>query len=721
MSRLAAQSALPTKATSATEPETVRLERVEVEAKADERPFDPTGLGSNESQLHDAPFSNDLVMLGVLDDDTLASEMKIALAPVANPAAVDLATGDTRLSLRGFPAPLLRDGFVHLGVPDLLNTARLVVIQGALVPVLGRAAPGGIQDYQTARPRVKAGRTFYYAASSLQRQAAQTELTGPAVPKRAWQRFAADWSRKTGPERFVVSETRSADLALAWKHSATASSLGYVDFQQLKATPTYGVPEFRRATGQKVVGPYLPFAYFNTGGPQAGVRRRSTMAGVLFDAQPNPNLTVRAAVEGWWRRVEQDRFTTSLYNLTTRLFEGTREPIHVEQPQHATSARFDLTRRFTTERANHKIMFAAADTWGTYEREERALATADRNALPLTVRQFRAEAPDYYRPAFSRARYNRLITDREEKARYTSLEASERAAFDKGRLVLTAGLRQDFVALRVSDRRPGNTMPHVEDTVGQMTYLTGVNYQARPSRLLLFATTSTAFEPSTRVDARTGRIQGTDTTHGYEAGFKSRIPEWNADWSGSAFTLVNQDISRRNPLLNDPIHDANQTQPQLVAAGEEKFTGWRVEGRWKPAPPWTLAGRFSCVRAITTASPDIPEEVGRQLTRMPPINAGVSASYAFNAKGPFPGAYASLIYTYVDAYTAYYEDRNRFGLKYPSDGQVAVGLSRSFVTRKIYSHSVALYVRNALDRDLLASHARPGQWREVTGSYRLSF
>lgn len=717
---LAAQTAPePTNATPPTEAEIVRLEKMEVEAKGEQRGFDPTGLGSNEAQLYEAPFSNDLVLQGLMDDDPGDVELKFELGQVRTPAAVDLATGDTKLSLRGFPAPLLRDGFVHLGVPDLLNTARLLVIQGPLVPVLGRAAPGGIQDFQTARPRVTAGRRFEYSLSSMQRQAAAMELTGPAVPKRAWQRFASDWNRKRGPEPYAISETRSASAALAWKHSATASMLYYVDFQQLKATTPPGVPEYRRATGQKIVGPYRPLAYFNAYGPEAGVRRRSTMAGMLFDGQPNPKLTVRGSIEGWARQVEQDRFTTSLFNLGTGVYEGTREPIHVEQPQHAISGRFDVTRRFATKRAEHKLLFAASDTWGTYTREERALTTADRNALPLSVRVFRPEAPNFYRPPFSRARYSRIISDRVEKARYTALEGSERAAFAKGRLVFTAGGRWDFVALRVDDRRPGNLMPRIEDTVRQGTYHAGVNYQARPSRLLLFATTSTAFEPSTRIDARTGRIQGNDTTRGYEAGFKARVPEWAVDWSGAVFTLFNQDISRRNPLLNDPIFDANQTQPQLVAAGEERFTGGRLEGRWVPAQRWSVSGRFSYVRAITTASPDIPEEVGRQLTRMPPMNAGAAVSYNF-APGKWAGTSVSASYAYISAYTAYYEDRNRFRLDYPGYGQVALSVSRS-ITKKPHTHQISLSVRNLLNLDLLASQARAGGQREFTAGYRILF
>ena len=718
-SRLGAQVKPPVPPEPLTAAEIVRLEKVEVEAKAADRGYDPTGLSSNEAQLYEAPFSNDLVMQGLMDDDPGEVELKFELAQVRTASAVDLATGDTRLSLRGFPAPLLRDGFVHLGVPDVLNTGRLLVIQGPLVPVLGRAAPGGIQDYQTARPRVTAGKRFEYAVSSLQRQSSAMEVTGPAVPKRAWQRFAAAWSLKRGPEAFTQSETRSVDLALAWKHSPKASTLFYVDFQQLKATTPPGIPEYRRAAGQKIVGPYRPLALFNGYGPEAGVRRRSTMAGALFDGQPNPKLTVRAAVEAWWRQVEQDRFTTSLYNVATGVYEGTREPIHTEQPQQAVSARFDVTRRFATKRADHKFLFAVSDTWGTYRREERALTPADRNALPPSVRQFRPEAPNYFRPPFSRARYSRVISDREEQARYTALEASERAAFDQGRLVLTAGVRQDFVAFQLDDRRPGATPPRLEDRVQQATYHTGVNYQARPGRVLLFATTSTAFEPSTRVDARTGRIQGNDTTRGYEAGFKARISEWAVDWSGAVFTLYNQDISRRNPLLNDPIFDANQTQPQLVAAGEERFTGGRVEGRWVPAPGWSLGGRVAYVRAITTASPDIPEEVGRQLTRMPRLNAGASVAYRF-AAGRLAGTSVSASYVYLGGHTAFYEDRNRFRLDYPGYGQMALSVSRS-LTKKPYTHQFGLAVRNLLDLDLLAAQARAGAQREWTGSYRVLF
>jgi iron complex outermembrane receptor protein len=261
----------------------------------------------------------------------------------------------------------------------------------------------------------------------------------------------------------------------------------------------------------------------------------------------------------------------------------------------------------------------------------------------------------------------------------------------------------------------------VADTVDQVTYHFGGNYQAVPSRLLLFATTSTAFEPSTRVDARTGRIQGNETTRGYEAGFKARTPKGLAEVTVSGFTLFNQDISRRNPLYGDPIFDANHTRPQLVAAGEERFTGGKLEGRWRPSAtvPLNLSARLSYVRAITTASPDLPQEVGRELTRMPPYTATLSASYSVT-KTKLKGLTLSASWNYLSRFVAYYEDRTRYGSRYPGYGLVTLGANYSKRIGK-YTHAIGAGVRNLFDADLLRSQARLGAGREVYASYRLTF
>lgn len=697
----------------------VKLDPVMVEATNEDPGFDATGMGSYEQQLRDVPFSNDMITVEEAEDDPLALELADELQQIANPSPVDLATGDTRLSLRGFPTPRMRNGFVTMGASDMLNTSRTITIQGALVPVLGRAAPGGIRDFITWRPRAKAGRRIEYSLSSARRQSAAFELTGPAVPKRVWQRIAVNWNRRTGPAEFAATETRAVSGAVTWRHSAAASTLMAVDFLQVHATASPGIPAYRPAPRQKIAGPYLPLAGFNAFGPEAGVRRRTAAATLLFDGQPHPKIAVRAGLEAWWRNVEQDRFTTSIYNIATGRFDGTREPRHLEQPQAVQLAHLEITGRFSALGAEHKVMTAASRTWGVYLREERALPAATRNALPASARFFDPDAPDYSRPAFSRDVYSRVLADREEAAGYTSLELSHRMAVANGRLVLTSGLRQDYVAIEITDRRPAAVAPHVSDTVDELTHHTGVNYQAMPGRLLIFATASTAFEPSSRVDARTGRLQPNEMTRGYEAGLKWRVPQKGLDVSASGFSLYNEDISRRNPLYDDPIFDANHTQPQLVASGEETFTGGKIQARWKPLAPITLVARGAYAHAITTASPDLPEEVGRAITRLPAYTASASASYAFK-QGAWKGLSLSTSWNYVSAFTAQYEDRQRLHLDYPGYGLAAVS-ARYSVRRGKYTHGFGVSVRNALDVDLLEKQARPGAGRECQAKYQLLF
>jgi iron complex outermembrane receptor protein len=185
----------------------------------------------------------------------------------------------------------------------------------------------------------------------------------------------------------------------------------------------------------------------------------------------------------------------------------------------------------------------------------------------------------------------------------------------------------------------------------------------------------------------------------------------------SVFTFYNHDISRRNPLYDDPVFDANHTQPQLVAAGEERFTGGKIEGRWKPAPPLTFTLRGTYVRAITTASPDLPEEVGRELTRFPPFNMSAAGSYSFGP-GKLKGLSVSASALYISRFVSSYEDRQRYRLDYP--GYALATLSTSYSKRigKL-THACGVVIRNVFDTDLQQKLARIGAGREFSASYRL--
>ncbi|MCC6415356.1 MAG: TonB-dependent receptor, partial [Opitutaceae bacterium] len=251
-----------------------------------------------------------------------------------------------------------------------------------------------------------------------------------------------------------------------------------------------------------------------------------------------------------------------------------------------------------------------------------------------------------------------------------------------------------------------------------LSHHTGLNYQWLPSKLLLFGSYSTAFDPSTPVDARTGRIQRNETTEGYEAGLRGRTLAKRLAYSVSGVLLYNHHIARRNPLYNDPVADAAQNQPQLVAAGEERFTGAKFEFKWKTTDTVSAQIKGSYVRAITTASPDLPAEVGRPIARLPAFTLNSSI------RGAPPGGRNGLIWglgwQYVSGYVANYADPRRDFLDYPGYGLVTLNTGYQWQLGKRQLR-LDTQLRNALNRDLLASHARANAPRELTVTARLTF
>ncbi len=541
----------------ASDDKTVELERVEVTATDEDEGYDATGMGSVEEEMRDEPFGNDLISATdfALDADSLALAGQIAAIAEASPA--DRIAGQDRLNLRGFPTPTLRNSFIQVGVPEVLNTGQTVVIQGPLVPVLGRAAPGGIQNFISARPRAKAQLRTGVSASNRGRTRASLEWTGPVVPKKNWQRLAAEWTHRSGPEQFAEEDTFAASAALTFRHSRTASTMVEFDYRRIDALASPGVPEFIPVGATKSAGPYRPLALFNANGPDAGIRRESAYLGLQFDTQPRKGLALRASLGAWRRELEQERFTTSRLDLATGFFAGVREPRHLEQPQHAFIAQLEGTLRYRRFGAEHKLLAAASHTWGRYLREERALTVSDRNQLPADALHFDPAAPNYFRPHYRPDLYRRVITDRLEHARYGSVELSDRAAWKNGLTVVTAGLRYDSVALEIEDRRPGATLPRTEDRTSQWSGHLGVNHQVRRGKLLAFASTSSAFDPSTPVDARTGRIQDNETTVGHEAGLKGRV----------GLPALQPQHRPRQPALQRP---RGRRQPDAAAARRDR-------------------------------------------------------------------------------------------------------------------------------------------------------
>lgn len=678
---------------------------------------EPIGAGMVEED--DPPFTNSL-LIGFGDgEDELTQEIADQQLAAAGLPPVDLATGINRVDLRGFPTPRLRNGFTQSGVPEILGVERYELIQGPLTPVTGQAAPGGIQNAVTLRPRTRPSTRIEAGATARNAWSTGIDASRVVVPKRGWSRVQANVYRKDGPEDFSFRETRNVSGALYWRHSGTTSSLVQFDFQDLTANASPGIPEYRPSAGAKIVGPYLPLAEFHAYGPNASTRKRLASASGLVEARPSPKLTLRAGVQAFWRQLEEERWTTGQYIVSTGKFGGTREPQYQEQPLRALTGQAEATWRLTGLGGEHKLSATAGHSRVSSTRLQRGLDAAGRALLPADVRTFDPEKPNWFRPAYSEALFNRVITDRVETTGYSSALLSERAAFRNGRVVATAGLRFDRVDFSLDDRRPGNTRPEANDTTSEGTWHVGANVLVRPNRLLVFGNASRAFQPSTRIDARTGQLQGNASTQGVELGAKGIFLARKLNVTALVFAFQNQNISRRNPLYNDPIQDAQLTQPELVAEGEEEFTGGTLDLRGQLSPAWSVSGRASFTRAITTASPDLPEEEGRALTRVPRFTAAMQSRYSFTA-GKIRGLSVGGGVTYVSDYVASYESSSREYLAYPSIVLASVNVSYRWRAAN-RDHNVSVGSSNVFNRDLLSSVGRVGAGRDVGLNYGVSF
>jgi iron complex outermembrane recepter protein len=277
----------------------------------------------------------------------------------------------------------------------------------------------------------------------------------------------------------------------------------------------------------------------------------------------------------------------------------------------------------------------------------------------------------------------------------------------------------DQVQLKLTDHQPNADRPETEGETTELTYHAGGNWIVIPGRILAYANTSTAFEPSTRIDSRTGQIQGNETTGGFELGVRGEEWDRRFRYSLHGFAFTNRNISRRNPLYRDPIADADQTQPALVAAGRESFQGATLEMSLQASEGLQLRGKAAFTDATTERSPDLPAEVGRALARVPRWTSVLSSQYRWT-EGPLDGWSAGASLIYVSDYVDTYEDSRHAQVEYP--GYTYTSLAFSYRWKKgRATNSLGLRLRNVFNENLLTRIARPGSEPSASLSFRSSY
>jgi iron complex outermembrane receptor protein len=240
------------------------LDSLTVEGDADNAPgYDPTGLGGAEAERHEPPFANDLL------EDIGADEMplgeldnELAALAAAGSDAAQVAAGGENLDLRGFPTPTRRNGFTQTGVPEILNSQGGENIAGSLVSVVGRAAPGGIRNAFTARPKGRSERSLDAGFGTDGSWRAGARIVGVITPKKAWHLESFSASGREGPQDYSSITNTAAGVAFAFKHSRATSTLWSLDVAESAGNPAPGLPDYRLTPGGKIQSPTARWPIF---------------------------------------------------------------------------------------------------------------------------------------------------------------------------------------------------------------------------------------------------------------------------------------------------------------------------------------------------------------------------------------------------------------------------------------------------------------------------
>ena len=620
---------------------------------------------------------------------------------------------------RGFTTPRLRNGLSQAGFPEIILGGRRDLLSGFLATYFGRTAPGGMVNHISTRPSPKAATRLHSGAVSTGEMRVSADRHAPLIAKKLHYRLYGEGRLREGPQDFAGQDAYTGGLVIRYAPDKKTVWMLELESATVLAEPA-GAIVLERATRRAPRGaPYAPLQDFNTNGPNSSSSRRSDLLSVFVEQKRSADLTLRAGAELWQRDQRDLAFITGAYLLDAGVFDGVREPQYNARQEAALGLHAELDGTGRIAGVNHRWVVGGAWSRQQTERLQRALPREARDALPARVRMLDPDDPDWSLMPYSTDVYARILAQRDEQAEFAGLFGSERIAMADDRLYGTFGLRQDWVWSGIDDRRPGNATPHARSDVQRATYHAGLVWHAWPNRLAVFLNNSTAFQPARRVDARTNRIIGNESTAGTETGLRYASADGRTAATASAFRLWNKGITRRNPLYNDPVADPAKVQPQYVSSGEEQFTGVELGARRKFPRALTLSAKLAWLEAITTRSPDLPEEVDRQLPRTPEFTATASARYQVQA-GPFKGVDWGLSWAWIDEHVAVYPASGRSLVAY--DDYHVVGLNAGYVwgagKRR---HALALNLRNALNEDLFRHAGRPGGERSLDTGYTLRF
>mgnify|MGYP001546532663 CR=1 FL=1 len=691
------------------------------------------------SPIIDVPFNVQVLTSDLIEDFQLMNEYN-EFPTVPNYSSGDgddekLNTNDGGTTrLRGYTPLSLRDGFSRAGPSNIANTKRVEVIMGPQSALYGQASPGGILNYISKRPRRQFWNRLTLAAGNYGYQRAELEFNGPAIPDKLFYMFNASYNFRQGASDFAQIRNKSYLFGVTYFLTPDTSLSVNLEQQFATSLQAAGAPKLvvgstpsssnPGASGGIDVGPYTTLGAFNRLGPYQDKYSRFDNISALLEHRFNSIFSARLNMLYYHRDWDDKTWTSGLQLDESTMRMRARQPTKRLQTIEDSAIQAELLAQFQTGALSHKLLFSADYTRDVYDNRQWYLPTSGANGIGNVI-SLDTRYLDPFDPTWETLDYNlvtRIGTDMKRVYQHEGVGASLRTYALGQKLVTSLSTRYSYTDADIINRlTPAQSGKSDEDG---LIYSLGANYKLNGDAAVLYANTSTSYEPSVTYDKGLGRPIAAETGKGVEAGLKGSFLDHTFNYTVSLYQITKQNIREVNPDYDDTVPGS----PQYLTAGEVRVRGGEVVATMVPTKSLTVIATFGYTDAeVTHDDPaNEPTTVGQRPLYVPAYTASLLASYAFSG-GALDGLRVRLNTTYTGDRVSQYDDTrstNPGKREYitPSLTLVSAGVSYDIKQRGRIRHTLSLDIQNLLDKEYFTpGNFTLGRGRSYSATYRLNF
>lgn len=676
--------------------------------------------------------------------------------------------------LRGFTSNnQLRDGFFRLGRYGSSNIDRIEIIKGSSAAIYGRSAAGGMMNIISKSPKAAANQSLSYNHGDYDTRRLTFEATGPLLQevlgKTNYVATASNYKRGfDAPHSFV----RNEEYYLAVDHAFSDGSKLTVmieDFSQDRGSPLSPAPVIvdqngtTTATDDKAIGYAKRLGRYNAYGPFSQLDRGNRSYTAIYEKNLDKIFSLRVSGNIYearredfnqnqnWQTVSVNRpgglapvagrgAAASVPNWG-RIFEDggafqadllAKYRALNKKVENRTLVTFDFNDYYRWDPTINYSVATQPDilTWN----QVRTVALTP-DLIPVGPISYFPRGPDAAAGFVSTRKMKRRITVSGGLLRHQS-------ALLEGRLLAYAGARYDSVRFRHRDyltAASGFTpfIPSyqvgdmIDKTLSSLKPNVGANYKLT-DHVRVYANFAQSYFLS-QGDNPVEVVDPTfkaETATGWDYGLKGALFENRLNYTVSGFYITRQNVQVAD---FDPLSGLTTNRRD----GDQLVRGYEADLNWQATAELSLLVSYGNVNSLYTDFGDAnPQAIGRKVQYVAPYNGSVSAKYT-PSRGWFKGFSANVGVTFVgetptetpiagDTLTTVSGARvvtyatGQWKLTAPAYNLWSLGARYSLRGKSSFSHTFALNVNNALDREYFRA-GTSGATRILAGDRRAFF